>query len=305
MNHVSSSETTKVRVLTMPLQGDHNDSQIAAQTADAYYKRGKIDDALNYYLEAVKLDPNDHASWNQLAAIYTKQPKFYDFEEGKRCLSKAIAAAAASGASKDEAFYRCNYGTVLAKIRTHACNCCGKVETHNKLKACAKCKVAHYCSKECQTQDWKKHKKECVGLSKQFETAEQELRKAIELDPNHGYAKSELALLLSRAFKKNDEATLKLMADAVIDFEKSGDSELSTLCKMEYIPEIMRKMGKDEADIAKYLADEFEEFRVALEIIMQTGNAAKDTMDISQRLKWLRIGTYIQDKLRSSMSRKI
>ena len=112
-------------------------------------------------------------------------------------------------------------------------------------------------------------------MSKQFETAEQELRKAIKLDPNYGYAKSELALLLSRTFNKNDEATLKLMATAVIDFEKSGDSELSTLCKMEYIPEIMRKTGKDEADVAKYLADEFEEFRVALKIIMQTGDAVR------------------------------
>jgi hypothetical protein len=30
------------------------------------------------------------------------------------------------------------------------------------LKQCAKCKTAYYCSRECQTKHWKKHKKECV-----------------------------------------------------------------------------------------------------------------------------------------------
>ena len=45
------------------------------------------------------------------------------------------------------------------------CKVCGTLETDMecKLKACSKCKHAHYCSSECQVLDWKEkgHKKEC------------------------------------------------------------------------------------------------------------------------------------------------
>jgi len=42
------------------------------------------------------------------------------------------------------------------------CMTCGKVgNSRNKMKACAKCKTAFYCSKECQQKDWKDHKKYC------------------------------------------------------------------------------------------------------------------------------------------------
>lgn len=39
------------------------------------------------------------------------------------------------------------------------------IETENvKLKACARCRVAVYCSKECQTKDWPSHKYVTFGL---------------------------------------------------------------------------------------------------------------------------------------------
>jgi len=41
---------------------------------------------------------------------------------------------------------------------TKECVVCGKTED---LKKCAKCLVVFYCSKEHQTQDWKRHKLEC------------------------------------------------------------------------------------------------------------------------------------------------
>ena len=34
-----------------------------------------------------------------------------------------------------------------------------------KLKNCAKCKGIMYCSRECQKQDWKHHKKDCARLA--------------------------------------------------------------------------------------------------------------------------------------------
>jgi hypothetical protein len=40
------------------------------------------------------------------------------------------------------------------------CRFCGKVDC--VLKKCGECKTEEYCSKECQTADWKRHKKVCV-----------------------------------------------------------------------------------------------------------------------------------------------
>lgn len=46
------------------------------------------------------------------------------------------------------------------------CNYCHKKESEKdgkeiKLKRCSRCKKVYYCSKECQKEDWKTHKKEC------------------------------------------------------------------------------------------------------------------------------------------------
>ena len=44
-----------------------------------------------------------------------------------------------------------------ANVTTGSCNRCNKDTT----KKCAGCKSVHYCSRECQKQDWAKHKKFC------------------------------------------------------------------------------------------------------------------------------------------------
>jgi len=48
-----------------------------------------------------------------------------------------------------------------AKPRTAKCNYCKKEGESIKLKKCSRCKLSEYCSKECQTNDWKVHKAEC------------------------------------------------------------------------------------------------------------------------------------------------
>lgn len=41
------------------------------------------------------------------------------------------------------------------------CSGCGQPEGKPRLKTCAKCSTALYCSRDCQTSHWKIHKKEC------------------------------------------------------------------------------------------------------------------------------------------------
>ncbi|PPQ92967.1 hypothetical protein CVT25_000168 [Psilocybe cyanescens] len=42
---------------------------------------------------------------------------------------------------------------------------CERCKTTTALKRCSRCKSASYCSKECQTADWKTHKRNCEQLS--------------------------------------------------------------------------------------------------------------------------------------------
>ena len=52
-------------------------------------------------------------------------------------------------------------GIMTTKVCMNA-NC---MATGVGFKACCKCKLAYYCSKECQTDHWKAvHKKECGGM---------------------------------------------------------------------------------------------------------------------------------------------
>ncbi len=39
------------------------------------------------------------------------------------------------------------------------CSVCNKAE--GKIQRCARCHITRYCSRECQTKDWPKHRKTC------------------------------------------------------------------------------------------------------------------------------------------------
>jgi hypothetical protein len=57
--------------------------------------------------------------------------------------------------------------TMTAPWEEPKCTACKKrkSELETSLKYCAKCKEAEYCSRECQKDDWKRHKQFCAGKS--------------------------------------------------------------------------------------------------------------------------------------------
>jgi hypothetical protein len=51
-------------------------------------------------------------------------------------------------------------------VALHECACCTKKEEAiAAFSKCSKCKCTYYCGAECQTQDWKRHKKICPQLA--------------------------------------------------------------------------------------------------------------------------------------------
>jgi len=58
----------------------------------------------------------------------------------------------------------CFDGSRRYDLMEYTCMNC-LVSKSKKLNKCSKC-IVRYCSKECQTADWKKHKEHCVSFSK-------------------------------------------------------------------------------------------------------------------------------------------
>ncbi|CAL1694646.1 unnamed protein product [Somion occarium] len=44
----------------------------------------------------------------------------------------------------------------------YVCSGCGEEKRADQMKACGRCKIARYCSTQCQKSDWKRHKLDCV-----------------------------------------------------------------------------------------------------------------------------------------------
>lgn len=52
------------------------------------------------------------------------------------------------------------------KDRKRRCFGCGSIKNFREIKECSGCKVAEYCSRECQLSHWAEHKRECNNIRK-------------------------------------------------------------------------------------------------------------------------------------------
>ena len=72
-------------------------------------------------------------------------------------------------------FHRQKLALMQCEYDPKCCSCCRKPGAGKSLKSCAQCKTAKYCSKECQSQDWKeKHKVNCQEIRRLQATIERD-----------------------------------------------------------------------------------------------------------------------------------
>ena len=78
--------------------------------------------------------------------------------DGHRTMMKFLASRAPAGCS-------CLADVAPKVENTHekkgACHSCGTEKNHRSLFPCSKCKLIHYCCRECQTNDYRSHKSFC------------------------------------------------------------------------------------------------------------------------------------------------
>ena len=62
-------------------------------------------------------------------------------------------------------------------LNKYNCRFCKRRTNHKK---CGKCRVARYCSKKCQTNDWENHKEECIQLCSDRERERERLTAVVD-----------------------------------------------------------------------------------------------------------------------------
>ena len=99
-----------------------------------------------------------------LAIMYAESKHMLDLTKGIRQENlDSVFVFKASLSEVNEAIQWCtksksSSSTVASKCSTNACN------TMDRLKTCARCNYAKYCSKEHQISDWKRHKMICSDM---------------------------------------------------------------------------------------------------------------------------------------------
>ena len=105
-----------------------------------------------------------------------------------------------------------------AAVVKEVCAHCGKEEEVGgaPLKACARCKVQKYCSKECQKADWKQHKKSCVAPEAEAEAEIIEVDLSVDVMAARGMPSGMMSSLMNSNASSNaarDSAHTRTIGD--------------------------------------------------------------------------------------------
>ena len=121
-------------------------------------------------LSKVSLDDDDQKE-DMACALKDPQkiPNTKQEEVGNEAARQQIPKAEANLLT----FHRQKLALMQCEYNTKCCTWCKIPGAGKSLKSCAKCKTAKYCSKECQSQDWKeKHKVQCQEMRRLQATIE-------------------------------------------------------------------------------------------------------------------------------------
>jgi tetratricopeptide (TPR) repeat protein len=140
------------------------------------------------------------------------------------------------------------------------CANCGNSDPAKKKRLCSRCKLVHYCDRDCLKADWKNHKKVCsppapvevltnfsdlydratqANESKDFETAIASHRACIAAQPSHVASKNDLAILY-RKLGDNDEAVC-LLTECVQRMEE--DMKKPSIASQYFMHDMLRIMA--------------------------------------------------------------
>jgi splicing suppressor protein 51 len=103
---------------------------------------------------------------------------------------------------------------------THSCAACNKTADDSgiKLKRCAKCQTTEYCSRDCQKNDWKAHKKICASNASAIFAVAQPFHKLNSKTWMHDRPEADVYKLLVDAYR------FRLEDDATMEGERAKDS---------------------------------------------------------------------------------
>jgi hypothetical protein len=77
-----------------------------------------------------------------------------------RDVDPAVAGGAFTPASRDAPAPAVPARDTRELLRGVCCGC-GAEDPHNRMRKCARCRAARYCTPECQRSHWKVHRAEC------------------------------------------------------------------------------------------------------------------------------------------------